>query len=216
MANQLQARQILQGVGGSNGEMFENQETHVRDTVFIAPSASLTDLDFFGSDAKDPMWKTKDFPSGTQAFNITNIFVDAQITFDDNAVENVAKLHYFLKNSFLEIRNEGSDVVKLPLSECVDYKKVPTTKSDVNSGVINRYNDFESKFNNTYALKKPLVVAANEKPDVKIIVAKGLTSAAYSANYCPFLYNHGASHISSNQGFYIMVDFKGIKSKANA
>lgn len=213
MSNLGQARQVLQSVGGSNGELFENQETHVRDTVFIAPSTALTDLDFFSSDAKDPMWKTKEFPSGTQAFNIKNIYVDAQITFDDNAVENAPKLHYFLKNSFLEIRNEGSDVVKLPLSECVDYRKVPTTNSDVNSGVVNRYNNFDTKFNNTYALQKPLVVAANEKPDVKIVVAKGLTTAAYSANYCPFMYNSG---LANNQGFYIMVEFKGIKSKANA
>lgn len=218
MGNLGQARQVLQSVGGSNGELFENQEMHVRDTVFIAPSTSLTDLEFFagGATDKDSMWKTKDFPSNTQAFQIQNVFVDAQVTFDDNAVENAPKLHYFLKNSFLEIRNEGSDVVKLPLAECVDYRKIPTTNSDVNSGVVNRYNNFDTKFNNTYSLKKPMVVAAGERPDVKISVAKGLTTAAYSANYCPFLYGHANSSISNNQGYYVMVEFKGVKTKANA
>lgn len=202
----------LQSVGSSSNELFQNQEAFIRDTAFISPSTLLSDMDFFDNSGKDAMWKSKDFPSGTMAYKITHVEVDPQVTFNANQVVNFKIFHYFLQNSYLQWRDEGDDVFSIPLAELVPYRVVPTTNSDVNSGVVNRHSDLANKFNNMYQLKKPLEVAANKRPDVRIIVAKACTTAAYSANYSPYMSQSG---LTNNEGFYIMVKFAGTKSKVN-
>ncbi len=208
----FQAKQTLQAVGSSNGAQFQNDEVWIRDTVFINPSTALVDMDFFGNDAKDEMWKSKVFPSNTQAFALTHLRIDFGILFSNtDPLLNNAKLKYFLNNSVLHISNEGDDVVKIPLYELVNFE---IRQADNQNGTASFYG-IRDKFNNIFKLAKPVIVPAGGRPDVKIVPAKEVSTAAYSATLSPYIKKAGSALSTADQGNYIMVEFKGVKSKVN-
>lgn len=207
-----EAKKQLENVNRSSGQTFENQVAYKRDTVFVGPTAALNDLEFFVTGEKDSMYKSKDFPSNTMAYQFTHIVLDAEIVFDANVVKNAKKMKHFLKNSNLEIRNEGKDIAIIPLIELINYNIIPTTDNDLASSPANLFSQYTSRINTAYKLIKPFVVNAGDRPDIVIRVAKGLTTAAYADTYSPFLKNSG---LASEQGFYIGVEFQGVQSKLN-
>lgn len=210
----LQAQAALQSVDSGLGMPFNNQEVHMRDTAFVAASTAVTNMTFFGTDTKDEMWKSADFPSNTQAFIFTHVLVDPSIIFNADAQAHGRLYKYFLKNSFLEIKNEGTQLLIAPLSEMVTTEIVPSLKNDPTAAApVNYWLDTRDKFNNAYKFIKPWKVNALAKPSVKILVAKGLTTAAYDVARNPVITNNPT--IASNEGNYVMVELKGIVSKVN-
>lgn len=211
--NAAEAAKALENVNRGNGQPFENQAAFKRDTVFIAPSTLLTNQELFVTGEKDAMYKSKDFPSNTMAYSFDKIKLDFNLVFNADAQLNVAYVRHFLRNTFLDIRIEGKDVTKIPFDELVGYKILPTTDTDKTAAApVDLVYQFASKINNVYHLPKPFVVNAKENPDITIVVAKGLTTAAWAAVYSPIIPNSG---LTDDKGSYIQIEFQGIQSKLN-
>lgn len=207
----ITGKQILENVNRAAGQTFENQPAFIRDTYFYSPSTAMVDMDFFGTDAKDAMWKSKEFPSNTMAYSFDSIVVRAELQFNASAQLDASYRKYFLHNSYLEIRNEGNDIAKIPLVHLVDYKFAPTTATDATAAApVDLFYTVFPKINNSYKLPKAFVVNAGEKPDIKIVVAKSLTLAAWDANHSPIMPKAG---LTDDKGFYVQVELQGIQSK---
>jgi hypothetical protein len=214
-ATYIAAKQTLESQKSGVGLVFNNREVHIRDTVGIACGVAVVDMDFFGTGEKGVMWKSKGFPSNNLAYEFTHVTVDVDAMFATTALANTRLLKYFLKNSYLEIRNNGVDILRAPLASLVTYEIIPNIESNPDAdATVEYFKTIARKINNAYKFREPFVCNAGMTPDVKIIVATGLTTAAYSATYNPVVTGLTLSD-GTAQGNFVQIEFQGASASIN-
>lgn len=189
---QLDALQTY-GTQPGNAE-FKAQEYFVRSTIAFEPGVPLTAKKLFiDSNAIDDMYRSDQFPSSSQAFNVTHIQVFTDMLFTATDPEDQrAKFAHYINFSELLIKKDGNEVYRIPLREIVDFSIVPTggkyTTVTVgeNTSTVYQATEMRMKFNNRYKLLNEILIPANQKLEFQIIPAKGLTAHTVGV-YHPFL-----------------------------
>jgi len=205
-----QKQQALDNFGNkTEADNFAEQEYQLKDTIFYPVATELTPVDIFvDGDPKDVMYKSKQFPSNTQAFALSHISITTDLQFTVTAAtDQLNHLAHFIKSSELIIKEDGNELVRIPVRECMDISIIPSGASD--TGDIP--NAVRTKFNNKYQLLNPIEIASKKRLDFEFVPAKGLTTAALAANVTPY---HPNANFASNRGFIVEVAFTARKIKA--
>lgn len=207
----MSTRQAVQDYGtNANKEEFKQNVWPIRDTLLLKCGATLGDVQLFQwGDKKDHQYRSNEFPSNSQAYNIHGIQLFTDIRFEGaNHAEKTNKLAHFIDNSFIEFRMENSDVTKIPLRECINMEIIPdptiSTATAPKAAI-------RSKFTNFYPLQIPIKVGAGAQFDVWLRPAKGLTTEAYDSTNGTTPIKPGSFLDNSEHGFSITINLMATK-----
>lgn len=192
---------------------FISQEYFLRDVIAVPPSKELVPTRIFlGSDSKDEMYRSEQFPSGSQAFKITHVAMTTDILFEvATPKEQREKLTHFINYSELLIRKDGNEIARIPVREMMDVSVVTGGGDYVTEGSDTVYlaTKIRSKFNNRYKLMNEIAIPAGQKLDITFVPAKGLKT-----------YANGLFHpnlgLQNDKGFIIDITFSAIKIAGTA
>lgn len=206
----MSTQDMLQNHGSNTaGAVLEREEVILKDTVFADPSQLLVDVDLFGGDNKDGMYKNVAFPVTSHAFSITHLRVVHNVAFtvSDPKSQNT-RLQHFEENSRFDFEYETHIIGKgIPLS-------LLTKATWMDLGAITATGTYiqpVAKFAEWYKLDAPIEIGAGKQFKVTFKAAKGLTTLAYSASDTPYIPNATANLSCASSGHWIQVYMRGIR-----
>ena len=205
------ARAVLESMGGFNpNARFERREYTWKDTYFINPGASVADYQFYQNSGKNEQYQNIVFPLTSQSVYVTHLLITHNIKFTaSDEKKQMQYQKYFLDNSWLEFKLEHLDIGgNFWLRDLVDYSFVMNPPSTAGVYLSKRDN-----LANYYPLRIPFIVGAGKQFVVKFHTAKDLTTAAYDADYTPYLPENpiGSGTLgTSNQGHSLALYMKGL------
>lgn len=207
-----QTRRVLESAENGQGKLINKQPVVVKSTLFYNPSSTITDGSFFTNSALDAQWQSKDFPSTINLYRFTHVRIADNIQFTvSNALRYTQTLWAFIQGSSVNVKNNGDEVVNLPLARLTQYKFIPANNT---AGTTAPFLEVKENFNNEYKLSDPITFNAGENPEITFLAAKGLTTAAWTANIAPVITgNTGGTLTTATEGFPLVLEFRGYKAK---
>lgn len=186
------------------GQEFEKLSKIVRDTYLVNTGVELTPQRLFSNaGGKDAKYKTPNFPSNSQAYQILGMRITPHILFALTKAESqTAKLATFSELSRLSFTMEGNIVFDEFISQFLNFDLIPSAPVAVDKA----FTKLREKFNNYYKFPTPITVAANTTFDVEFKPVAGLTTAASSTSQVCDMYLPD-SGLTSGLGYAIYFDF---------
>jgi hypothetical protein len=214
MSKYAAAKDLLSAAENGGGKLLQKQPVVVRSTAFFNASEAISDQTFFTNTSLDLQWQSGDFPSRINLYRFTHVRVSDNIQFTvSNVLRYTQTLRTFVECSSINIQNNGNEIVNLPLSRLTQYKFIPANNV---TGPTATFVQVAENFNNEYRLSEPITFNANENPEVGLRAAKGITTAAWTANVGPVITgNTGGELTTAGEGYYLTLELRGYKAKPN-
>lgn len=186
------------------GQEFERLSKIVRDTYLVNVSTELTPQRLFSNTSgKDAKYRTANFPSNSQAYQILGMRITPHILFALTKTESqTAKLATFAELSRLSFTMEGNIVFDEYISQFLNFDLIPSAPVAADKS----YLKLREKFTNFYKFPTPITVAANTTFDVEFKPVAGLTTAAASTSNVADMYLPD-SGLTGGLGYAIYFDF---------
>lgn len=180
-----------------NKSEFESKTEYVRDHAFFKLGAEIGECSVFrNKSGVHSMYKTPEFPSMSQAFQIDAILCRVDGFIEPTAhpcateAERLAVYAHYLNNSFLRISLHDKMLMQIPLRE---LSKI-TVEANPNKTLGQPEYRIVEKFADIYTLPEPLKIPSGVEPMFNIIPAKSVRVSAADA-------------IKQGEGYYPDCDF---------
>lgn len=163
---------------GKNGQLlpFKSKTEFLRDHAFYALGSEISNMRLFSMTSNvSPMYKTPEFPSMSQAYQINGFrctvdgFVDGT-----NDAERMAKYRHLVNNSSLVISRHDEKLLEIPLKEMLKFAIEPNPNKTLG---VPEYRIID-KFQDIYMLTEPMKIAAGQALEFELKIAKGVKVAA--------------------------------------